>query len=135
MWTTASQLHKAFCACISHCKFAYYHDEGKSWRSSLCSYACHVSNVCNNYFCHVVYLQVLLLVTVLSVAAVHIVNGLRGGAPSQACNTLTPQHNNNAAQTTPSPHVVDLSDFNVTEDDDTGEVTIYYYPDTMYESE
>ena len=81
-----------------------------------------------------VYLQVLLLAIVLLVAAVHNVNSLSSGAPLMACNTLTPQHNN-PPQTTPSPHVVDLSDFNMTMNDDTGDVSIYYYPDTMYESE
>ena len=76
----------------------------------------------------------LLLATVL-VAAVHIASGRSNGAPLQACDTLTPQHNGNPPQATPSPHVVDLSDFNVTMDDGTGEMMIYYYPDTMYESE
>ena len=76
----------------------------------------------------------LLLVTVL-VAAVHIANGVSTGAPSQACGTLTPQHSTNQPQTTPSPHIVDLSDFNVTMNDVTGGQMIYYYPDTMYQSE
>ena len=82
-----------------------------------------------------IYLQVLLLVTVLSVAAVHIVSGRSGGAPLPVCSTLTPQHGNNVAQNTPSPHVVDLTDFNFTMDEDTDDVTFYYLPDTMYTSE
>lgn len=82
-----------------------------------------------------VHIQVLLAVTVL-VAAVHIVSSFPGGAPLEACVSLTPQHRSNSPQTTPSPHIVDLSDFNVTFDEDTGEiVSIYYNPDVMYTSE
>ena len=77
----------------------------------------------------------LLLLLAMLVAAVHMVSGLSTGAPPPACGTLTPQHGSNAAQTTPSPHIVDLSDFNVTVDDDTMEATIYYFPDAMYASE
>jgi len=73
------------------------------------------------------------LVVLLSVAAVHSVNGLSSGAPRDACVALTPQHNGNQPQITPSPHIVDLSDFNITEDED-GNITIYYTPDTMYAS-
>ena len=81
-----------------------------------------------------VHVQVLLVVTVL-VAAVHIVSSLPGGAPPMACISLMPQHGSNA-QTTPSPHIVDLSDFNVTFDEDTDEiVSIYYNPGVMYASE
>lgn len=60
------------------------------------------------------------------------VSGLPGGAPLGACVTLMPQHNSIAPQQTPSPHVVDLSDFNVTQDDD-GETVVYYMPDTLYD--
>ena len=66
-------------------------------------------------------------------AAVHRVSSRSGGAPLDACVTLTPQHGGNLPQMTPSPHVVDLSDFNITEDED-GNLTIYYTPDTMYAS-
>ena len=79
-------------------------------------------------------LQVLASLILLAIA-IHTVSGRSGGAPLQACVSLTPQHSGNAAQTSQSPHVVDLSDFNVTVDDDTGDVTIYYEPDTMYASE
>ena len=81
------------------------------------------------------HVQVLLAVTVL-VAAVHIVSSLPGGAPRAACMSLAPQHGSNAPQPTLSPHIVDLSDFNVTFDEDTGEiVSIYYNPNAMYASE
>jgi len=73
------------------------------------------------------------LAVLLSVAAVHRVSGRSGGAPLDACITLTPQHNGNLPQVTPSPHIVDLSDFNITEDED-GNMTIYYTPDTLYAS-
>ncbi|XP_065899957.1 putative defense protein [Dysidea avara] len=76
-------------------------------------------------------MKVLVLAILLSVAAVHRVSSRSGGAPLDACVTLTPQHGGNLPQMTPSPHVVDLSDFNITEDED-GNLTIYYTPDTMY---
>ena len=73
---------------------------------------------------------------IVLVAAVHIVSGVPTGAPRAACMSLAPQHGSNAPQTTLSPHIVDLSDFNVTLDEDTGEiVSIYYNPDVMYTSE
>jgi len=72
------------------------------------------------------------LVVLLSVAAVHGVNGFSSGAPIDLCVTLTPQHRT-SPQMAPSPHIVDLSDFNITEDED-GHMTIYYTPDTTYAS-
>lgn len=73
-----------------------------------------------------------MLAVLLSVAAVHRVSGRSGGAPLEACIALTPQHSGNP-QVTPSPHIVDLSNFNITEDED-GNMTIYYTPDTLYAS-
>ena len=78
----------------------------------------------------------MLLAVIVLVAAVHIVSGVPTGAPRAACMPLAPQHGSNAPQATPSPHIVDLSAFNVTFDEDTDEiVSIYYDPDVVYSSE
>ena len=46
-----------------------------------------------------------------------------------------PNHNGNKAQNTPSPHIVDLSDFyNDSMTDDMTDNNFYYYPETMYSS-
>ena len=45
------------------------------------------------------------------VAAVHTVNGLSSGAPISACGSLMSQNLGNAPQITPSPHIVNLSNF------------------------
>ena len=76
-------------------------------------------------------LQVVVSLVVV-VVAVHTVSGFSRGAPLQACVTLTPQHG--AAQNTPSPHIVDLSDFDSMFNESLNTTTLYYTPNTMYSS-
>lgn len=78
-------------------------------------------------------LQVLLS-TIVFVAVVHTVKGLSGGAPLQACGTLTPQHGGNVPQITPSPHIVNLSDFDSMFNETLNGTLLYYIPDTLYSS-
>ena len=52
-----------------------------------------------------------------------------GGAPAEACGTLTPQHGNNIAQTSAVPYEVDLSPFESENDNDT---SLEYTPGETY---
>jgi len=62
------------------------------------------------------------------------VNGRSAGAPGGACINLTPDHGV-AAQNTPSPHIVDLSEFyNDSMANNMTNNSFYYYPETMYSS-
>ena len=70
---------------------------------------------------------------VVFVAAVHTVSGRSGGAPASACASLTPQHTGNA-QVTPSPHIVNLSNFDSMFNATSNTTTLYYTPDTLYSS-
>ena len=76
----------------------------------------------------------MLLSTIVFVAAVHSVSGLSGGAPLQACATLTPQHGGNLPQVTASPHIVNLSDFDSMFNETLNAMILYYIPDTLYSS-
>ena len=76
----------------------------------------------------------MLLSAIVLVAAVHTVSGLSGGAPLQACGTLTPQHGGNVPQVTTSPHIVNLSDFDSMFNETLNATLLYYIPDTLYSS-
>ena len=71
---------------------------------------------------------------VVAVVAVHTVSGLSSGAPLQACITLTPQHGGNVAQVTPSPHIIDLSNFGSMFNESMNATSLYYIPNTLYSS-
>ena len=71
---------------------------------------------------------------VVLVATVHTVNGRSSGAPLQACLTLMPQHGSASSQATPSPHIVNLSNFDSTFNETLNTTLFYYFPDTMYSS-
>ena len=73
-----------------------------------------------------------MLSAIVLVAAVHTVNGLPSGAPISSCAPLMPQHFGNAPQITPSPHVVDLSNFDSVYNETSNTTTLYYTPDTLY---
>ena len=76
----------------------------------------------------------MLLSAVVFVAAVHTVSGRSGGAPGSACVSLTPQHSDNLPQVTPSPHIVNLSNFDSMFNATSNTTTLYYTPDTLYTS-
>lgn len=69
---------------------------------------------------------------VVLVAVLHAVNARSGGAPIQACVTLMPQHSGNPSQTTPSPHIVNLSGFDSMFNETLNTNFYYYTPDTLY---
>ena len=52
-----------------------------------------------------------LLSTVVLAASIYLAGAYSSGAPSQACNNLTPGHVSSGAQTDAVPYVFDLSQF------------------------
>ncbi len=70
-------------------------------------------------------LGILLLVSMLATPILC----LPGGAPSAACETLTPDHGAASSQTTPNPYLLDLEEFRDPEDG-----TYYYIPGVTYTS-
>ena len=79
-------------------------------------------------------MQAIISLVVLVVVAVHTVSGLPGGAPLGACVPLSPSHGANVAQPPPSPHIVDLSNFDSMFNESSNTTTYYYTPTTMYSS-
>ena len=69
---------------------------------------------------------------IVLVAALHSVNARSGGAPLQACDNLMPQHSGNPSQTTPSPHIVNLTGFDSMFNETLNTTFYYYTPDTLY---
>lgn len=70
----------------------------------------------------------LLVVFLLSVVVVG-VTARAGGAPAEACDTLTPQHSPNSPQTSAVPYVIDLEQFS----DESG--NLLYSPGQTYTCE
>ena len=69
----------------------------------------------------------LALLLVLSLTAK--INARSGGAPAEACGTLTQQHGSNTPQTSTIPYEIDLSVF------DSGSGNLFYEPDATYSCE
>ena len=66
---------------------------------------------------------------VLVVTCIYFTDARSGGAPPEACDTLTPQHSSNAAQTSDVPYGIDLCQFS------DGNGGYQYTPDETYTCE